>query len=208
MSDPIAEYLSARFAPEDALLLELREAADRSGLPPSAVSPLTGRLLQLLVRSVGAKRVLEVGTLGGCSAIWMARALPAGGRLVTIEADARHADFAREWIARAGLGATIEVRTGRALDLLPALDGERFDLVFLDADRVPLPRYLEWALRLTRPGAFIVADNALAGGRALLDGSDEGARALREFHRALAEDPRLDAMVLPVEDGIAVAVVR
>ena len=208
MSDPIAEYLTARFAPEDALLLELREAADRAGLPPSSVSPLTGRLLQLLLRAAGATRALEVGTLGGCSAIWMARALPAGGRVVTIEREPAHAAFAREWIARAGLGALIEVRTGRALDLLPALDGERFDLVFLDADRAPLPRYLEWAIRLTRPGGFIVADNALAGGRALLDDADAGARAIRDFHRALAEDPRVDAIVLPVEDGIAVAVVR
>ena len=208
MSDPIAEYLVARFAPEDALLLELREAADRAGLPPTSVSPLTGRLLQLLLHATGATRALEVGTLGGCSAIWMARALPAGGRVVSIEHDVAHAAFAREWIERAGLEAAIEVRTGRALDLLPALDGERFDLVFLDADRAPLPRYLDWAIRLTRPGGFIVADNALAGGRALLDDAGEGARAVREFHRALAEDPRLDAIVLPVEDGVAVGVVR
>lgn len=208
MSDPIAEYLASRFAPGDALLPELREAADRAGLPPASVSPLTGRLLQLLVTAAGARRVLEVGTLGGASAILMARALPPGGRVVTIECDPRHADFARAWIARAGLGATIEVRTGRALDLLPALDGERFDLVFLDADRAPLPRYLDWALRLTRPGAFIVVDDALAGGRALLDEHDDSARAVRDFHRALAEDPRLEALVLPMEGGVAVGVVR
>ena len=208
MSDPLADYLAARFAPEDTLLLELREAADRAGLPPSSVSALPGRLLQLLLRAAGATRALEVGTLGGASAIWMARALPAGGRVVTIEREPAHATFAREWIARAGLADTIEVRTGRALDLLPALDGESFDLVFLDADRASLPRYLEWAIRLTRPGGFIVADHALAGGRALLDSDDASAQAVREFHRALAEDPRLDAIVLPVEDGVAVAVLR
>ena len=206
--DPIAEFLAARFAPEDASLLALREAADREGLPPSTTSPQVGRLLQLLLRAAHATRALEVGTLGGWSAAWIARALPPGGRLVTIEQDPRHADFAREWLACLGLADRVEIRTGRALDLLPALDGERFDLVFLDADHAPLPRYLDWAIRLTRPGGFIVADNALAGGRFLGTADDDATRGLREFHRMLAEDPRIEGMVVGAEDGVGVAVVR
>jgi predicted O-methyltransferase YrrM len=188
--DPIAEFLAARFAPEDASLLALREAADREGLPPTTTSPQVGRLLQLLLHAAGTTRALEVGTLGGWSAAWIARALPAGGRLVTIEQDPRHAAFAREWITRLGLTEKVEIRTGRALD------------------HAPLPRYLDWAIRLTRPGGFIVADNALAGGRFLGTADDEATRGLREFHRMLAEDPRIEGMVLGAEDGIGVAVVR
>jgi predicted O-methyltransferase YrrM len=166
-------------------------------------------LLQLLVAAVGARRVLEVGTLAGCGAIRLARALPADGRVVTLEREPAHAAFAGEWLARAGVADRVELRVGRALDLLPALDGERFDLVFLDADRAPLPRYLEWALRLLRPGGVVVADRSLAGGRvadpAATDAATEG---VREFNRRLTSDPRLTGVVLPGEDGVAVGVVR
>jgi caffeoyl-CoA O-methyltransferase len=209
VDDAIGAYITGLFAREDDVLLSLREEADRTGLPPIHVPPQTGRLLQLLIAAVGARRILEVGTLGGYSAIWMARALPADGSILSLEVDARHADFARRWLARAGVSDRVEVRVGRALDLLPALDGERFDLVFLDADKEPLPTYLEGALRLTRPGGLVVADNALWGGR-VVDASvrDAGTRAVREFNRRLADDPRLVGTVLPVGDGIAVAIVQ
>jgi caffeoyl-CoA O-methyltransferase len=153
--------------------------------------------------------VLEVGTLGGYSAICMARALPAEGRLLSIEIEERHATFARQYIDRAELGDRIEVRVGRALDVLPSLDGERFDAIFLDADKEPLPTYFDWALRLVRTGGLIIADNALWGGR-VYDGdeSDERTRGVREFNRRMATDPRVLGIIVPTHDGVAVAVVR
>lgn len=206
--DRFESYVGALFAPEDPLLMALREDADREGLPPISISPDTGRLLQVLLRAIGARRVLEVGTLGGYSALWMARALPPDGRLLTLERDAAHAAFARRHLAAAGVGDRVDVREGHALHLLPALDGERFDLVFLDADKEPLPTYLDWALRLVRPGGAIVADNALRGGRVLDDrATDEATLAVREFNRRLATDPRLTSIVVPTHDGVAIGIV-
>jgi caffeoyl-CoA O-methyltransferase len=187
----------------------LREEADRTGLPPIAISADEGRLLQVLLKAIKATRVLEVGTLGGYSAICMARALPADGRLLSIEIDEKHATFARKYIDRAELGGRIEVRVGRALDVLPSLDGEQFDAIFLDADKEPLPTYLDWALRLVRPGGLIIADNALWGGRVYeQDETDDRTRAVREFNRRLASDSRVLGIIVPTHDGVAVAVVR
>ena len=208
MHDGTGDYLAALFAPEDATLLALREEADRSGLPPIAISPDEGRLLQVLLRAVGARRVLEVGTLGGYSAIWMARALPPDGSVLTLEIEPGHAEFARRHLARAGVADRVEVRVGRALDLLPALDGKRFDAVFLDADKEPLPTYFDWALRLLRPGGLLIADNALWGGRVLDERVDDDAtRAVREFNRRLATDPRVTGIVVPTHDGVGIGVV-
>ena len=203
-------YLDALFAPEDPALLAMREAADRSGLPPTAIAPGTGRLLQVLLESVGARRVLEVGTLGGYSATWLARALPAeGGRLTTVEIEPRFAEFARRQLAYAGVGERVDVVVGRALDVLPAYDGERFDAIFLDADAEPLPTYFDWAVRLLRPGGLLLSDNALRGGRVLDPRADDAATtAVREFHRRLATDPRVSATIVPTPDGLVVARVR
>ena len=209
MSDEVGDYLAGLFAPEDAILVALREEADRSGLPPIAISPDEGQLLRVLFTSIGARRVLEVGTLGGYSAIWMARALPPDGTLVSIEIDPAHAAFARRFIERAGLDRVVEVRVGRALDVLPALDGAAFDAIFLDADKEPLPTYLDWALRLVRPGGLVIADNALWGGRVLDPGAtDDATRAVREFNRRFATDPRITGIVVPTHDGVAIGVVR
>lgn len=209
MHDGTGDYLAALFAPEDEILIALREEADRTGLPPISISPDEGRLLQVLLRAIGARRVLEVGTLGGYSAIWMARALPGDGRLLTLEIEPAHAEFARRHLERAGVSDRVEIRVGRALDLLPALDGERFDAVFLDADKEPLPTYFDWALRLLRPGGLLVADNALWGGRVLDDRvDDEKTRAVREFNRRLATDPRVTGIVVPTHDGVAIGVVN
>ena len=208
MSDRVDEYIASLFARDDDVLAELREAADREGLPPIAISAVTGRLLQILLCAVRAKRVLEVGTLGGYSTIWMARALPASGRVVTIEVDERHAEFARKYFARAGLDDRIDLRLGRALDVLPAFDGERFDAIFLDADKEPLPTYFDWSLRLLRRGGLLIADNALWGGRVLdPDTADEGTKGVREFNRRMASDERVRGTIVPVGDGLAVAVV-
>lgn len=209
MSDKVGEYITGVFAPEDELLLALREEADRTGLPPISISPDEGRLLQVLLTAVGARRVLEVGTLGGYSAIWMGRVLPPGGELISIEIDPVHAEFARRYLSRAGLSDRVDVRVGRALDVLPSLDGERFDVVFLDADKEPLVMYFEWALRLVRPGGLIIADNALWGGRVydpqVTDASTQAVRALNE---RMASDPRVTSILIPTHDGVAVAVVH
>lgn len=208
MTDRFGEYVAGLFAQEDAVLLALRDDADRAGLPPIAISADTGRLLQVIMRAIGAARVLEVGTLGGYSAIWMARALAQGGQVVTLEREASHADFARAQLQAAGVADRVEVRIGHALDLLAALDGEQFDLVFLDADKEPLPTYLDWALRLVRPGGAIVADNAFWGGRVLDERTtDDATLGVREFNRRLASDPRITGIIVPTHDGVAVGIV-
>jgi caffeoyl-CoA O-methyltransferase len=209
VADPTGDYISSLFAREDELLISLREEADRSGLPPISISADEGRLLQVLLRAIGARRVLEVGTLGGYSAIWMARALPADGELMSIELDPDHAEFANRYIARAGLNTKIRIRVGRALEVLPSLDGEVFDAIFLDADKEPLPTYLEWALRLVRPGGLIMADNALWGGKVIDPNVDDDAtRAVREFNRRFASEPRITGIVVPTHDGVAVGIVN
>ena len=207
--DQIGDYIANLFAREDDVLSALREEADRTGLPPIAISPDEGRLLQVLLQAVGARRVLEVGTLGGYSAIWMARALPPDGSLLSIEIDPARAEFARRYIRRAGEDRKVEIRVGRALEVLPSLDGERFDVAFLDADKEPLPTYLEWAIRLVRPGGLVIADNALWSGKVADPGNDEPeTRAVREFNRRFASDPRIAGIVVPVRDGVAIGVVR
>jgi len=199
------------FAPEDELLGALREEADRTGLPPTAISADAGRFLQVLLRSIGAKRVLEVGTLGGYSAIWMARALPPDGVIVTLEREERHATLARRYITRAGLASVVDVRQGRALDILPSLDGQEFDLVSLDADRAPIATYYDWAMRLVRVGGMIVAHNVLLGGRVADQASrtdDEDLRAVRAFNARVAGDHRATSILVPAYDGFIVAVVN
>ena len=208
MTDGIGEYVARLFAPEDELLASLREEADRTGLPPISISPDTGRLLQVLLTAIRAQRVLEVGTLGGYSAIWIARALGPGGSLLTIEVDPHHAEFARRYLARAGVETKVEVRVGRALDVLASLDGERFDAIFLDADKEPLPTYFEWALRLVRPGGLIIADNALWGGRVIDERNhDDATLGVRELNRRMATDPRVASILVPTHDGVVVGVV-
>src|SRR3954468_13423025 len=209
MADRSGDYITSLFSAEDELLASLREEADRSGLPPIAISADEGRLLQVLLTSIGARRVLEVGTLGGYSAICMARALPNDGKILSIEIESKHAEFACGYIERAGLSDRIDVQVGRALDVLPALDGQRFDAMFLDADKEPLPMYFDWALRLVRPGGLIIGDNALWGGRVYeTSEDDERTRAVREFNRRMATDPRVLGIIVPTHDGVAVAVVR
>lgn len=209
MSDEINEYITGLFAQEDDLLRELRDEAARAGLPAISVPPETARFLQVLVRASNASRILEVGTLGGYSAIWMARAMGESGSILSLEINPEHAAFARRYIERASLSHMIEVRVGPALQLLPTLDGERFDIVFLDADKEPLPTYLDWALRLLRPGGLVIADNTLRGGRVADPAEDDDQlRAIREFNRKLASHSRLTGLVVPIGDGVAVGVVQ
>ena len=182
----------------------LRDSAE-AGLPPQNVAPNQGKLLHLLARILGARTVLEFGTLGGYSTIWLARALPPGGRLVTLEADPRHAEVARANIARAGLDGVVELREGQALETLPKLAEEGygpFDLFFIDADKPNNPHYLTWALRLSRPGSLIIGDNVVRSG-AVIDAAsaDPNVQGVRRFTDLLAQEPRLSATVLQTVGG-------
>ena len=173
-------------------------AALDTELPPIHVAPNQGRFLHLLARAAGARRILEIGTLAGYSAIWLARALPPGGRLVTLEVDPHHAEVATANLARAGLSEVAEVRLGPAAETLAGLEGgEPFDLVFVDADKEGYPAYLEWALRLTRPGSLVVADNVVRDG-AVADETDTDPRvvATRRFVELVGAEPRLQATVV------------
>jgi predicted O-methyltransferase YrrM len=210
MDDATADYLRGRYWEEDDLLRDLREDLQRRG-PTIQVSAETGRLLAVLIAAAGARRVLEVGTLFGYSGVWIARALPPGGRLETLELSDVHADAAEEWFARAGLAERVTVRRGAALTTLADLttsDGA-FDAMFLDAAKAEYVEYARHAARLLRPGGLLLADNAIWSGRIVdpeaTDADTEGIRALLEL---LSDDPAWDATVLPVGDGVAVAVRR
>jgi predicted O-methyltransferase YrrM len=209
--EAVDSFLADLLAHDDDALAAARRNSDEAGLPSIAVSATQGKFLGVLARAIGARRILEIGTLGGYSTIWLARALVPGGRLVTLEYSPEHAEVARANVARAGLQDVVEVRVGRALDTLPTLTGETFDLVFVDADKAPYPQYLDWAARLTRVGGLVVGDNVVRQGRVLEPGADADSVGVRTFLEALAEDPRLDGTVLQTVgakgwDGIAVAV--
>lgn len=203
-------YVQMLFTDKDAVLDALMPAAEEAGLPQISISAEEGRILQLLIGAIGARTVLEIGTLAGYSAISMAKALPPDGRLITLEHDAKHAAFARDWVRRAGFTHMIEVREGDALATLPDLAGEApFDLVFIDADKISYPQYLDWALRYTRVGGLIVADNAFRAG-AIVSGqgdTDPSIAATLEFNRRFAVEPRLRSTILFGHDGLAVGLV-
>ncbi len=203
-------YVAELFAPEDEALRSLRREMAAAGLPEIYISAEEGRLLQVLLKAVAARQVVELGTLGGYSAIWMARALPEDGRLITVEREPRRAELARRYIARAGLGDRVEVRVGEALQLLEPLKAAGpFDAVFIDADKQNYPRYLEWCGDVVRAGGLVIADNAFKGGQVVDDSAqDDEVRGIREFNRRLARDPRFTAIVVPTRDGVAIGVVN
>ncbi|GAB7185063.1 class I SAM-dependent methyltransferase [Kitasatospora sp. Ki12] len=195
--DAVDAYFSEQLVGHDPVLEAASAAADAAGLPKIAVAPNQGKLLHLLALTQGAKRILEVGTLGGYSAIWLARALPADGSLLTLEIDPRHAEVARGNLAAAGLGEVAEVRLGRAADSLAALveqGVEPFDLVFIDADKPSNPEYFRRALQLTRPGSLIIVDNVVrAGAVADADSADPAVVGTRALHDLIAAEPRVSA---------------
>ncbi|MGF1646699.1 MAG: O-methyltransferase [Kineosporiaceae bacterium] len=214
--DTVDSYLSGRLLAPDPAREEAVRAAEAAGLPDIQVSPLQGALLHILARSSRARRVLEIGTLGGYSTLWLARALPPDGLVVTLEVNPHHADTARATLEAAGLGDVVEVRVGAALAGLATLEAERadpFDLVFVDADKQENPRYLEHALRLTRPGSLIVVDNVVRDG-AVADGSstDPAVIGTRAMIDAVAAEPRLTATAVQTVgvkgyDGLLIALV-
>jgi predicted O-methyltransferase YrrM len=204
--DALEQYLSSRYWTEDDLLREVKADIAERG-PQIQVSAEAGRLLSLLVRAAGAKRVLEVGTLFGYSGIWMARELPADGRLDTIEIEKLHADAAEHWFERAGLADRVTVHRGAGLDVLATLPGP-YDVAFIDADKATYPEYVRLSLEKLRPGGVVIADNAIRRGRIAEPGGDADLEGTRGMHDLLAADSSLVATTVPVGDGLAIAVKR
>jgi predicted O-methyltransferase YrrM len=216
----VDDYICEHLLAPDPVLDAALAASETAGLPPISVTPNQGKLLELLVRIQGARRVLELGTLGGYSTIWLARGLPQGGRVVTIEVNPGYADVAEANIARAGLSGLVELRVGAALDTLAAMHTASeapFDLIFIDADKQNYPGYLEWSLKLSRPGTVLIGDNVVRAG-AILDGDladplDASiARGVRGFYELLADEPHVSATALQTvgakgHDGFALGIV-
>ena len=212
----VDRYFGDRLLPPDPELEAALDASSAGGLPEINVAPNQGALLQILARSVGAKRILEVGTLGGYSTIWLARALPKGGKLITLEVDKKHADVARANFERAGLSDVIELRLGKAIDLLPKIAAEKlgpFDLSFIDADKAGNADYFDWALKLSRPGSLIIVDNVVRGGAVADSGSrDSSVKGVHRLVDRVAGEKRVMTTVIQTVgvkgyDGLAISVV-
>lgn len=192
----VDDYIAGLFVGSDEALDKALERGDKAGLPQINVSPSQGKMLHLIAKIHGARTILEIGTLAGYSTIWLARALPEGGRLVTLEADPEHARVATENIAAAGLADRVEVKVGKALDTLPTLDGP-FDLFFIDADKVNNPNYVRWAIDHSRPGSVIIVDNVVRSGLvADASSTDPSVVGTREMGALLATEPRVSATMV------------
>ena len=211
----VDEYVSRLLAPHDEALEMAIAAGEKAGLPAIQVSPPQGKLLGLLARTIGARRVLEFGTLAGYSTIWLGRALPPEGRLITLESEPAYAAVARENLERAELAELVDLRVGPALETLPRLEEEGvgpFDLVFIDADKVNTPEYFAWSLERCRPGSLIVADNVIRDGTLVDLDADDAAAAQRRLHEMLAAEPRVEATTIQTVgakgyDGFTLALV-
>jgi predicted O-methyltransferase YrrM len=212
----VEHYIADSLVQSDAALDAALVASDAAGLPSINVSPNHGKLLHILASMIRATRILEIGTLGGYSTIWLARALPPGGRLVTLEAERKHVEIARRNIDAAGVGRAVDIEFGPALDTLPriaAASREPFDLSFIDADKVNTVPYFEWALKLSRPGSIIVVDNVVRKGEIADPASaDKAVQAMRRFYERLADEPRVAATAIQTVgtkgyDGFAIALV-
>ncbi len=212
----VDRYIADLFVPSDEALDAALRASEAAGLPAMQVAPNQGKLLAILAQSIGARSILEIGTLGGYSTIWLARALPLGGKLITLEVDPKHAEVAHANIARAGLADAVEVRVGPALDTLPRLAEEGrgpFDLVFIDADKPNNPAYFAWALKLTRRGSLIIIDNVVRDGKvADAASTDANVVGTRQGNVAMAGEPRVFATAIQTVgskgyDGFAIALV-
>jgi len=190
-------YIKEKMMPPDEVLAAAQQNGVDAGLPAIAVSPTQGKLLYLVARMCGARNILEIGTLAGYSTIWMARALATGAHIITLEMDPKHADVARKNFAMAGFADAIELRLGKALDLLPKLAAEDhapFDLIFVDADKENIPGYFDWALKLSRPGSVIVVDNIIRDGKVIdANSEDPNIQGVRRLNDLIAKDSRVSA---------------
>ena len=214
--EAVDKYICDLFAPNDAALRAVVESIEKNNIPQISISASQGKFLQVLVKLCGAKTVLEIGTLAGYSTIWMARGLPANGKLISLEYEQLHADVASENIKRAGLADLVEIRIGKGLDLLPRLQQENkvFDMIFIDADKPPYAEYFEWALRLSHPGTLIIADNVIRAGKILnAEEEDDMVKGVHRFNKLLAATKEVTACIIQnvgdkEHDGMAIAVVN
>lgn len=213
----VDDYINGLLVPDDDALTAAERAIVESGMPQISVSKNQGKFLQVLAKLCGAKKILEVGTLGGYSTIWMARGMAPGGKIVTLEIDPKHADVARKNFERAGLANVIDIRLGKAIDLMPKLKADEegpFDLIFIDADKPPYAEYLQLALKLSRPGTLIIVDNVIRGAKVLeANPADESAKGAARFNKALAQTPGVTATIIQTvgakeHDGMALIVVN
>lgn len=213
----VDDYISLLFNGHDEVLAATEQSIIDSGIPQISVSPNQGKLLNLLAQLCKAEKILELGTLAGYSTIWMARALPANGKLISLEYDPKHAAVAQQNIALAGLDKIVDIRVGKGLDLLPQLVAEGigpFDMIFIDADKPPYAEYFEWALKLSRPGTLIIADNVIRSGKVLEENhTDEMVTGVQRFNKALAASKAVTATIIQTigakeHDGIALAIVK
>jgi predicted O-methyltransferase YrrM len=209
-NDVHARYITEVFAPHDPVLAQVYEAIPKRGLPAITIKPEEGRFLQFLVAACGARTVVEIGTLGGYSGIWLARGLPPEGKLITLEKEPRHADVAREHFALAGLSERVELRLGDAHALLPQLAANSpFDFCFIDAEKQGYGFYLDWALANIRPGGIIAAHNAFRNGAVVDESNHEPDNDyMRSFNRRFAAEPRLISTIFPAGDGMLIGVLR
>ena len=212
MRQEIEEQITRRFAAEDDVLRQTLATQQQAGLPTIQISPIQGRLLQVLVAACHAKKILEIGALGGYSGTWLARALPADGKLITLEISPKHAELVRAAFARAGLSDRTEVRIGSASELLPTLQREApFDFFFIDADKEGYPTYLDWAIKLAHPGSLIVADNNIRYGKPFQVSPEGDNVGVAAYNQRAASDPRLRSILIPLDDdgmdGFAISVV-
>lgn len=211
----VDQYINSMFARQDAVLDATEKSIEESGIPQISVSPNQGKLLHVLAKGCGAKKILEIGTLAGYSTIWLARALPPDGQLITLEFEPKHAEVARNNFKRADLDKMIEVRVGKAIDSLPRLVEEGagpFDMIFIDADKPPYAEYFQWALKLSRSGTLIVVDNVIRDGKVLKESNDEIVKGVQRFNKLLSETKGITATIFQTvgakeHDGMAIAVV-
>ena len=209
LNDELYRYIVNTFAEEDDILKTAVADTEKNGMPLIQVSPDNGKFLQLLMKIIRAKKVLELGTLGGYSTIWMARGLPEDGKLITLEYEKKHADVALNNFKRAGLENKIEIVLGPALESLDKLKGQKFDFAFIDADKVNYPVYFEKILALMNKGGIITADNTLRKGEVINPNiEDEGTKAIQVFNKKVASDPRVESLLVPISDGVTVCLVK
>jgi len=201
VSADLIRYLAEHTTKEDVFLHDLKIAARSEGIPPIWISPEQGSFMQILLKAARVKEVVEIGTLAGYSAIWMARALPSGGHVRTIELSPIHADFAERWISKSDVAKRIRVFRGKGEEILPEFAADSADAAFIDAEKELYPAYLRECLRIVRRGGLILADNAFAFGR-LLDGGDSGVKAIRAFNQMMAKEASIQSIIVPVGDGL------
>ena len=215
--EEVDQYISDLFIKPDDALVAAEQSHKLENIPLISVSPSQGRLLYLFAKLTHAVKILEVGTLAGYSTIWMAKALPKDGKLISLEIDPHHADIARKNIDRAGLSSKVDIRVGKAIESLPKLKDENagpFDMIFIDADKPPYAEYYEWAVKLSRPGTLIIADNVVRDGKVLNpDHTDPMVKGVQRFNKVLAADSRVSATILQTigvkeYDGMAIAIVE